>query len=96
MYIQSCLLFQGVQSASDLERVVNAMRKVIEKLQSENSSLKTRLKSSQTKLKEMASLERENKQKVNNSTCTSCYILLHCRFYIYIYNYACRIRYKTE
>ena len=52
----------GGQSAAELERVILAMRKVIERLQSENSSLKSRVRSSQNKVSALSGLEEENKR----------------------------------
>ncbi len=55
MYVQG-----GGQSAAELERVVNAMRRVIERLQSENTSLKNRVKVGGTKSTTLTALEKEN------------------------------------
>ena len=42
--------------------MISAMRKVIERLQSENSSLKSRVRSSQNKVSALSGLEEENKR----------------------------------
>ena len=42
--------------------MISAMRKVIERLQSENSSLKSRVRSSQSKVSALSGLEEENKR----------------------------------
>ena len=42
--------------------MISAMRKVIERLQSENSSLKSRVRSSQNKVSALSELEEENKR----------------------------------
>ena len=42
--------------------MISAMRKVIERLQSENSSLKSRVRSSQNKVSTLSGLEEENKR----------------------------------
>ena len=42
--------------------MISAMRKVIERLQSENTSLKSRVRSSQNKVSALSRLEEENKR----------------------------------
>ena len=57
MYVQD-----GSQSAAELERVVSAMRRVIERLQTENTSLKSRAKVNGVKSTTLTALEKENKK----------------------------------